>query len=135
MTLLSVRVDDDTLERLRARADASRLSLDLLTERLLQRAAQVLPHQGERAVVVSGESLEALERILGGGSVFSGADLAKKIERLAGISFFHVRLPFTPNQLEALRDKAERQGLSVEELVNRTAPRVYEQFFDLVARV
>lgn len=134
MNVIQVRVSDDTLQLLQARADAARRDLALITERLLQRAATSLP-EGERMLVVSGEALERLESILGGGSLLSPADLQKKIERLAGVSFLHVRLPFTPNQLEALQEKANRQGLSVEELVNRTAPRIYEHFFDLMARV
>lgn len=134
MTLIQVRVSDDTLQLLQARADSARRDLSLITERLLQRAATSLP-EGERMLVLSGEALERLESILGGGSLLSPVDLQKKIERLAGVSFLHVRLPFTPNQLESLAEKANRQGLSVEELVNRTAPRIYEHFFDLMARV
>lgn len=133
-SVLRIRVEDATLTQLQARADAQRRDLELCASALVRDAAKVLPISG-RAVVLSGETLEALERILGGGSVLNGADLQKKVERLAGISFLHVRLPFTPNQLEALKEKAERNSLTVEELVNRTAPRIYEHFFDLVARV
>ena len=86
----------------------------------------------ERAVVIAGADLEKLEAMLGGGSVLHSADLVKKVDRLAAVSFRHVRLPFTPNQLEALAEKAKRQGLTVEQLVERTAPRMYEQFFDLI---
>lgn len=133
-TLLRLTVDDATYARLDARATATRRALTLEATRLLQTAAQVLPLSG-RAVVIAGEALDRLESMLGGGSVLDPADLVKKTERLAGISFLHCRLPFTPNQLEALAEKAARQGLTVEQLVERTAPRIYEQFFDLVARV
>jgi hypothetical protein len=134
-TVLRVQVDDQTLNRLQRMADDSRKDLKLLTGVVLRTAAQQLPPVGERMVVVSGDALLKLESILGGGSVLSAGDLTKKVERLAGVSFLHVRLPFTPNQLEMLAEKASRQGLSVEELVNRTAPRIYEHFFDLMARV
>ena len=35
---------------------------------------------------------------------------------------------------EALAEKAQRNGLTVDQLIERTAPRIYEHFFDLVAR-
>lgn len=132
-SILRVHVTPDTLERLQARAEAQRRALELSAAMLLRDALRLLPVQG-RAVVVSGEILERLESILGGGSLLNAEDLRQKVERLAGVSFLHCRLPFTPNQLEALAEKAARNSLSVEELVNRTAPRMYEQFFDLVER-
>lgn len=133
-TVLRIQVDDETLRQLQQRADDQRRDLELTTARLVQSAARLLPFQG-RAIVVQGAALERLESILGGGSVLNHEDLVQKVERLAGISFLHVRLPFTPNQLELLTEKAARNGLSVDQLVERTAPRIYEQFFDLVQRV
>ena len=133
-SLLRLRITDDTLQRLQARADHERRELELTAGQLLTLAARLLPLAG-RAVVVSGEPLRLLEAILGGGSILHEADLLQKVERLAGVSFLHVRLPFTPNQLEALAEQAARNSLTVEQLVERTAPRIYEQFFDLIVRV
>ncbi|MGH7418837.1 MAG: hypothetical protein ACREKB_13785 [Candidatus Rokuibacteriota bacterium] len=133
-SLLRVRVTDDTLERLQARADEGRRDLELTAQQLLALAVRALPPSG-RVVCVGGEGLQTLEAILGGGSILNQDDLLKKVERLAGISFLHCRLPFTPNQLEALAEKAARNSLTVEQLVERTAPRIYEHFFDLIARV
>lgn len=133
--VLRVQVDDPTLTRLQQHADAARKDLEVVTAQVLRTATQHLPPLGERMVVISGDALLRLESILGGGSVLNPDDLAKKVERLAGVSFLHARLPFTPNQLEALAEKAERQGLTVTQLVDRTAPRIYEHFFDLMARV
>ena len=134
MTRLTVLVNDDTLLALQTQADALRRPLEEAAGMLLRKAAPVLPVLG-RTLIVDGPALETLERILGLGSLLNQADLVKKVERLAGISFLHVRLPFTPNQLEALTEKAARNSLTVDQLVERTAPRIYEQFFDLVARV
>lgn len=130
---LLLQVSDDTYAQIEARATAQRRTPELSAQALLHDAAVALPVAG-RAVVVSGPDLQQLEAVLGGGSVLSGGDLVAKVLRLAGISFLHVRLPFTPNQLELLAEKAERQGLTVDQLVERTAPRIYEQFFDLVER-
>lgn len=133
-TNLRVPVDDQTLERLQAIGDFMRRQIEDVAGLRLKAATSLLPDAG-RVVVISSHVLEGLEQILGGGSILNQEDLLKKVERLAGISFHHVRLPFTPNMLEELRDKAARQGLTAEQLIERTAPRVYEQFFDLMARV
>lgn len=132
-TTLRVQLGDDTLVALQARATAQHRDPELTLGALVRDAVKVLPVSG-RAVVLTGAVLERLEAILGGGSVLNPPDLQQKVERLAGISFLHCRLQFTPNQLEALAEKAARNGLTVEQLVERTAPRIYEQFFDLVAR-
>ena len=132
MNTLRVLVDDDTLAGLQRIADDTRKDIEEVARVKLKAGVSLLPPG--RVVVVGGEILEILETILGGGSLLNAPDLRKKVERLAGISFLHVRLPFTPNQLEALKEKAERNSLTVEQLVNRTAPRIYEQFFDLVER-
>ncbi len=132
MNTLRVLVDEDTLAKLQTIADDTRKDLEVVAQVKLKAGVSLLPPG--RVVVVGGDLLEELEAILGGGSLLNGPDLLKKVRRLAGISFLHVRLPFTPNQMEALEDKAARQGFSVEQLVNRTAPRIYEQFFDLVER-
>lgn len=133
MTSLRVPVSDETVARLQALSDDTRMDLEKVAGQWLDRALKTLPVG--RALVVQGEILDRLEATLGGGSLLNEADLAKKVARLAGISFLHVRLPFTPNQLEELAEKAKRNSLTVEQLVNRTAPRIYEHFFDLVARI
>lgn len=132
-TILRVPVDEDVIAKMQEESDSVRRSLeDIAAIRL--KASMKLPLR-ERAVVATGTELEQLETILGSGSLLNGPDLLKKVQRLAGISFLHVRLPFSPAQLEALQEKAARQGLTVDQLVERTAPRIYEQFFDLIVRV
>lgn len=133
MTFLRVAVGEDLLTTLQAQADLLRKSPEQVATTKLREGLLQLPAVG-RAVVVSGAALEQLEQILGGGSLLNGADLQKKVARLAGISFLHVRLPFSPSQLEQLVEKAARNSLTVDQLVERTAPRMYEQFFDLVER-
>lgn len=132
-TILRIPVSDSVLLKLQSYADDIRQPLETLAAQRLASGVTLLPPSG-RVVVLSGAVLQTLEEILGGGSILNQEDLQKKVERLAGISFLHCRLPFTPNQLEALVEKAERNSLTVEQLVERTAPRIYEHFFDLVAR-
>jgi hypothetical protein len=103
-------LNEDVLAKLQARSDDTRRTLEHEAGLLITAALTLLPPAG-RCVVVSGEPLDQLEAICGGGSLFHGPDLLHKVSRLAGISFQHVRLPFTPNQLEALAAKAASQGL------------------------
>lgn len=133
MGRLTVPLVDALQDQIELRAHAVGKPAEMIVAQLLQAALTLLPEAG-RVVVLSGKPLETLEQILGGGSILNAPDLQKKVERLAGVSFQHVRLPFTPNQLELLAEKAQRNGLSVQQLVERTAPRIYEQFFDLIAR-
>lgn len=129
-----IDVDQETYNLLERVADRSRVAIDVAAAAVLKKGVQVLPVGRERMLVLSGPQLEAVESMLGGGSLLNGADAVKKVERLAGISFLHVRLPFTPSQLEQIADKAARNNQTVEELVERLAPRVYAQFFDLMGR-
>jgi hypothetical protein len=134
MVKLQIVVDDATYQALQDRAEIKQLALDLSVAQELRIAVALLP-ASERCVVVTGAVLTTLETILGAGSLLNEADLLAKVENLAGVSFEHCRLTFSPGQLRMLQEKADRQGLSVQQLVERTAPRMYEQFFDLVARV
>lgn len=136
MIRLSLDLSPELITLLEDRATRTGQSVKHLATRLLQFATRETRDvkEGTRMLLVSGVALDGLETILGGGSLLNQGDLLKKVERLAGISFLHCRLPFTPNQLEELAQKAERNSLTVEQLVTRTAPRIYEHFFDLVAR-
>lgn len=127
---LSVPVGPDTMTLLERTKDLTgQRDIQLVAAQALKRGAE-LPEG--RVVLLSGEPLERVEKVFQGGSVLNGADLAQKVERQAGISMLHVRLPFTPGQLEDLQERAVRQGLTVEQLVERAAGRIYEQFFNMI---
>jgi hypothetical protein len=133
VTTMRIEVADDALEVLDRASQRSALAPELIASRTLREALAVLPVGGGRAVVVSGAALERLGEILAGGAVLNQDDLVKKVERLAGVSFLHARLPFTPTQLEELAARAARQGLTVQQLVDRAAPRIYDTFFNMIA--
>jgi len=130
--ILSVPVPRGVHEQLEARR-APHTPIEQTAAAHLQLALRFDPPAGGRTVPLNGYELEQLEAILGGGSILHAPDLLQKVQRLAGISCLHVRLPFTPNQLEALAVRAERQGQTIEQLVERAAPRIYEQFFNLIS--
>lgn len=130
-TTLRVSVADFSMDKLHEVARAHERDLETAASQVLATGLSALPLQGRFAVIHQAE-LQALEDILGGGSILNGQDLLKKVQRLAGISYHHIRLNFTPGQLEDLEWKAKRQGKTVEQLVEQMAPRIADQFFGLI---
>lgn len=129
-TYLTIPVTSDTLAELTDQSVAQGHNDVVRAGALALKRGLQLPEG--RFIPLAPHQIERLEAILSGGSLLNGDDLVRKTERLAGISFLHVRLPFTPGQLEDLQVRAERQGLTVEQLVERAAGRIYEQFFNLI---
>lgn len=130
-TLLRVALSDTSMDRLHEIAKLQERDLETAAAQHLANALIAIPPTG-RYAIISAPELQALEDILGGGSVLHGKDLLAKVQRLAGITYHHVRLQFTPGQLEDLQEKARRQGKTVEQLVEQMAPRIHEQFFGLI---
>lgn len=132
MLRLAVRLGEQAEQLLDAAAAKAGLAPDLYAEQLLVTALALgLSRQG-KTLLLRGPELEALEQRLGGLPILNAQDLVAKVDRLAGISFEHLTLPFSLNQLELIAEKAERQGKTVEQLLAEMAPRVFEQFFDLL---
>lgn len=131
---VSTQLDDQDYQALQERAENAHLSEPLMAAYLLKNAVRMVPIQGSRAIILAGPVLDELEKRLGGMPVLHGKDLLQKIDHLAAISFEHIHLPFSPQQLNELQLRAERQGKTVEQLMEEAAPRIYEQMFDLLPR-
>lgn len=131
MNSLRVSIPDGSMDKLHHRAREQDKDLEFAASLALIAGLDAIPAHG-RFAVLDQATLQALEAILQGGSVTNGADLLAKVKRLAGISMGHIRLGFTPGQLETLKEKADRQGKTVEQLIDQMAPRIYEQFFGLI---
>lgn len=129
--IIRAPLPESSMDRLHEAAKEMDRDPETAAGMLLANALASLPYSGRYAVLSQAE-LQALEDILGGGSVLNGKDLLAKVQRLAGISYHHIRLNFTPGQLEDLQFKAKRQGKTVEQLVEQMAPRIADQFFGLI---
>lgn len=127
MITLTLQVDAESYQKFHDRAVARKVPVETVIQQHL-RATMHVP-VGTKYLIMEQDDLVALEGILGGGSLLNSGDLRRKVERLAGISFHHVRLPFTPNQLEELAHRAERLSLTSEQLIERIGQKLYEQFF------
>lgn len=125
---LRVTIVQASVEKLHDLAALRGHDLELTASQVLMAGLDSLPTHG-RAVVIDQATLQGLEAILGGGSILHQQDLTQKVHRLAGISFGHVRLDFTPGQLEEIDSRASRLSMTGEELIRRTARKMEELFF------
>lgn len=127
-TVIRVSINEDGFNTLHNLALLRNRDIETVAAEVLRAALKDLPLDG-RYVVVTGDELDRLESILSGGSVLNSIDLFRKVERLAGITFNNIRFEFTPGQLEELQSRADRLGLSTEELCRRTVAKMQELFF------
>lgn len=124
---MRVTIPDKTMDQYLLYAERMQKPVDTVIAQQLARFSALDPQQ--RAVVIGADVLDTLDQQLGAGQVKDGDDLLAKIGRLAAITFHNVRLDFTPNQLEELAHRAERQGTTVEALAADIIRQLTEQFF------
>ena len=124
---MRVTIPDDLADTYQKFADAHGVPLDAVLADQLKRLAPYEP--GKRLVALTPDQVDQLEPRLGGGSVKDGTDLTRKVLTLAGIRFHRIDLDFTPQQLEELAHRAERQGKSVQALCIEIIDSMKDQFF------
>lgn len=90
--------------------------------------------QGNRAVILQGEDLTALEQRLGGGQIPTSADLVTRVERLARIEFGGHEIRLTPAELEELAWRARKNNKTVAQIVQQVWLSLNEQFFSYAQR-
>lgn len=70
-----------------------------------------------------------LEQTTGIGTTQSAAKLIPAIERLARISIGSIKIEFTPGQLEEIKHRASKRGITVKQELQRCVDRVKEEIF------
>lgn len=128
VTTIRVQINEDGFSSLHERGVVLGKDPEVVASFLLRDALREYPIQG-RHLVLDHPELDRLAKTLGGGDVLNGEDLCLKVERLAGISFHNIRLEFTPGQLEEIAWRANRLGLTPEELAARIVKKMEELFF------
>jgi hypothetical protein len=85
---------------------------------------------GERALVLCQQDIERLEQRIGGlQTISTPAQLHARVEALAGVKMHNVQLEFSPQHLEEIRARAERTGMTPEELIARILKNATAAFF------
>lgn len=125
---MRVTISDQIADTYQAYATQQGIPLDAIILKQLDRFKAVTP--GAATVVLGSKHLEYLAEKLHGGDVRSAEDLVTKVDRLAGIKFEAIDLRLTPAQLEELAFRAERQGKTVEDLVQEMWARLSVEFFN-----
>lgn len=129
---LTLSLPDDLYEHyLKKHCRGNPAKLPSLALSILQRFKEV--REEDRVLIVMPEDRGRLEALLPanpGPSIPSASDLVRRVEMLASMQIGEVKIPFTPNQLEELKRRAERNGKSLQEYSEDTAMRIGSLFFD-----
>lgn len=123
---MKVSITDAVADPYLAIAEKQGRSVDVVVDAQLKRFSHLPP--GEKAIVLGGQDLLALEERLRG-PIRDGIDLADKVARLAGVRFRNIQLDFSATQLEELTRRATRQGRPVDTLVQEIVAAIVDQFF------
>lgn len=70
-----------------------------------------------------------IEEITGVGTTRSADELYRAIDRLARIAIGDVRIPFTPGQIEEIKHRAGKRGLTVKQEIERIVDRIKDELF------
>ena len=133
---LSLQIPDEVYdayakhsERLAGRGNGHSASPEDMMAAQLSRFAKVAPM--DRVVILDSASRDALETLLSGGAIHSGADLLKRVQQLADLEIGGVRVEFTTKEWEQIRNYATRNGLTVQGAAESVVAGLHDQFFDI----
>lgn len=124
---MRVTIPDDLAEALTARLPPGAL-LDAEVTRLLEATKHTTP--GVPMLVLNLAQLTTLAEALGRPTqLLSFTDILASLSRLAGLSFGHLRMDFSPGQLEELQRRADREQMPVAEYAVRVVRSITNGFF------
>ena len=130
MILPSLHIDDDLAQTYMDEALERKVPIEQLLQDRLARAVSLDPRQ--RYVIVVDNPRVRLETILGGGNLQRAEDLVAKVARLARIRFGDHELQLTAGNLEEIAWRANKQGRTIEQMLEIAWARFRETFFTLV---
>lgn len=120
-------VDDNTLAPFEPRVNERR-TLEALVDQALKRVSHVEPNA--RVVVLTDAHLTTLEARLGNTRVFGTPEqLVAGVSELADVKLANLSFQFTPAQYRELNDRASRQNVPVETLIQMIVQAMIPQFF------
>ena len=125
-----IKLSDDLLVRYDAMAQEYKQPLDTLVERQLSRFADFPPTV--RVVPLSGETLQRVETLLGGGQIRTAADLLARVKSYAQVTLGNVVIDFSPAQKAELVHRATKRGLPPDQVVKELDALLLDQMFDAV---
>jgi len=124
---MQISIPDDLYAKYQDAAKQARKPTGALLIQQLDRFVDAPPTR--RAIILSGESLEEIDRLLGAGSTLSAEALIQAVKRWAGISIGDIRLHFSPAQLQEIAIRAKKQGKSPEAVCQDIVDQLAHEFF------
>lgn len=134
MIIERLRIDDDLYtgyleETVQTHGDSTAI-LEVIADRL-KRAVSLRPNS--RYILLTDAARDAMENLLGGGSLKSADDLLTRVSRLAQIRFGdRVLKDLTPGMYEELALRAEKQGKTLDQMLDEAWRVFTRDFFTLV---
>lgn len=125
-----LHVHDDLYQRYERESDDRNIPVASVLEDRLVAAVPLDPRSP--FLVVTGDALKALEAATGHLPLITPAGLVAKVERLARIKFGDHVLTLTPGQYEEIAWRANKQGKTIEQMIEIAFRTFAEQFFTLV---
>lgn len=107
-----VKMPEEIFNKYGALKSGTKTAEDLMSEQLI-RYVDVNP--GDRIVILSGKTRNAIEDLVGGGHISSAEDLLDKIKRFGQVSFGDVVIPLNNAEKDELTKRASRNGWTVQE--------------------
>lgn len=127
---MRVTLSDTVLDPLVAEAERTKRTLEEVIEAQLARLRDY--PTTARVLVLGTEALGALEDRLGVGATRSVASLIAAVDRLAQIEVGRIRLPLSPNQLEELKGRADKRGISLQVMLREHAAALQDGLFNQI---
>lgn len=124
---MRVTIPDETVAKYEPMAEKVGLSLEEVLHRQLDRFAKL--EVGKRAILLQANQLQSVEGALGGLPIKDAEDLLARLRQHASIRFAGIDLDLTPAQKLELVHRAERQGKTVEQLLQEHVAWLNSQVF------
>lgn len=103
-----------------------RQQIDVVGDGILRERYQVVE---TGAVTLSLADVTRLEETLGVGNAQSTTRLLPAVERLAKIEIGHIRIEFTPGQLEEIALRAKKRNQTIAQAIQSVIDRIREEIF------
>lgn len=125
-----VKLDDDLLARYDQIALDFKQPLAQVLERQLARFAEYPPTV--RIVPLTRESLQQVERLLGGGQIQTAQQLVDRVRAYASVTLGKIEVDFSPAQKAELVHRATKRGVAPAIVVQELLDLFLDQVFDAV---
>jgi hypothetical protein len=125
---MRITIPDDLAQRYEALSPSQ--PLDTIIERQLARFAALSP--SVRVVPLTGDHLQQLEHLLGGGQIANPQALVDRVRAYASLTIGKITLDLSPAQKQEIQYRATKRGISAEAVAREMCDIVLDEVFERV---